>query len=74
MTPGVVWQLTNHYERGSHESEQAHAHLAARLRHLLPRRRLRHREAGHGFHSQVTPSLPGSCLADSRASKASHSR
>jgi len=58
MTPGVVWQLTNHYERGSRESEQAHAHLAARLRRLLTRRRLLHREAGHGSHSQVKPSLP----------------
>jgi hypothetical protein len=38
MTPGVVWQLTDHYERGGHEAEQAHAHLAARIRRILPRR------------------------------------
>jgi hypothetical protein len=38
MTPGVVWQLTDHYERGGHEAEQAHARLAARIRRVLPRR------------------------------------
>ena len=46
MTPVVARQLTNHYERGSYEAEQAHARLAARLRHLLPRRRLRRDKAG----------------------------